>query len=380
MAQPGNHNHEEATVESRQSHGNVPETERPLLETVCTFADVWHVDLMGLEDGLGQAAHQDGAVVAEDDVPRLELTNDPFDVEGVQDGVEVSGIHAAVEKPGRIVAGIGEHVEHGTADTVVPAAIVWMNGGEDLVPEGEISMFVVEGVDLDGVKSWPPALVPIASIADDVEEVELLSVELDNVGGVDGDEGHIARDFGDRIKPSRLKPIQIGAGIGKTVVERSDHLAQGLCAGERSRDVTDLTATGLADTENAVRCEGGLTRVHRSFSCQFLDKTTYSSDSSPHQAPPFVVQSRLEVIPNKQSQDYVRRRNFSAFSPPGGAASVINPDGLKWKLQHNQTDERIINSVYYKSVKTKFIRNTNSNLVIFKSIQYIKHISCIQPY
>lgn len=331
-AQTGDDNHEESAFETWQSDRNKTEVERPLLDAVGALADVRYIDFMRLIDGLGQGPHENGAVVAEDDIARLELPHDPFDVKAVRNGVEITGVETAVEEPGCMFAGMVEDADNGPADAVIPAAIIRMVRGEDLVQQGQISMQEVDGLDLNGGKARSLALFLVARVSDEIEEIELFTVHFDDVGRVDCDEGHAVRSGGNRLEPGKTKSVKIGLGVGKAVVKRSGHLAK-ILARKRSHNIADFAASGFADTYNAIRRKGRLLGIQRRTLCHFLDKPTYSSDSSTHQAPPFIVQSRLEGVPTKQSQDYARRRNFSAFSPPGRAAFVGQPGGLKWKLQ-----------------------------------------------
>lgn len=167
FAQTGNDNHEEASFETGKSHGCISETERPLLETVGAFADVRDVDFMGFVNGLGQAAHEDGVVVSENHVPRLELADDPFDAESIQDEVEVIGIHPAVEEPRRLFAGVCKHIENRTSNVVIPVAVIRMTSGKDLVPQGQVSVLEISCLDLNGRESGADAFTRVACIADD---------------------------------------------------------------------------------------------------------------------------------------------------------------------------------------------------------------------
>ena len=97
VSQTGEDNHEESAFEIGQSERDVAELERPLLDAMSALADVRNVDLMRLVDELRQGPHEDGVVVAEDDIARLKLPNDPFDAEAVQDVVEITGIRTAKE-------------------------------------------------------------------------------------------------------------------------------------------------------------------------------------------------------------------------------------------------------------------------------------------
>jgi hypothetical protein len=203
------------------------------------------------------------------------------------------------------------------------------------VPEREVAVPFVGGLDLHGVEAWEHALVAVAGVADDVEVVEGLAVGLRDVGRVDGDEGHPVRDLCYVAEPGVREVVELGALLREAVVERPRELPKLLVAADRPGDVADEAGLVPGDRGDDGRCEPGLLGVEVRELRRFLDKLPYSPESGTHQTPPFVCPIAIGVAQLLQLPGDGRRRNFSSFSGPSERpfrSAQARDDG---KLQSN---------------------------------------------
>ena len=182
--------HKEAAGLTGQPHGSVAEADRAGFHLMGFLVDVRHFSDVGLIEARGQVAHEDGPVVADEDVAGSKLPDAPGDAEAMEDPVEVGGIEASVEEPGGVETDAGEDLQHSASDEVVEIAVLGVHCGVGVLPQGKVPVAVIRGVDLERGETVSEAFVRVAGVADGGETIEILAVALDEVGGVHGDERH----------------------------------------------------------------------------------------------------------------------------------------------------------------------------------------------
>ena len=305
--------HKEAAGLTGQPHGSVAEADRAGFHLMGFLVDVRHFSDVGLIEARGQVAHEDGPVVADEDVAGSKLPDDPGDAEAMEDPVEVGGIEASVEEPGGVETDAGEDLEHSAPDEVVEIAVLGVHCGIGLLPQGKVPVEVIRGVDLERGETVAEAFVRVAGVADGGETIEILAVALDEFGGVHGDERHSVCVRRAELEPCVSQLLELGFGVGEQVIELASLLAKRYPVVQRAHDVADLATAGIADTDDAIGEELGFTRAQVGFSSDFLDIPAQLSDSGSHQALLSSVQSRLFFSSQQPCMTDGRICNFSAF-------------------------------------------------------------------
>jgi hypothetical protein len=340
-AKTRNNEHKEAADATGQAYRGVVEADRTAFHLMGLLVDVGHLDFVGFVEAFGQVAHEDGSVIADDDVAGAELPDDPSDANALEDGIEVAAVEAPVEEPDGVETDAGEHLQHGASDEVVEIAVLGKHGGVGLLPQGEVLVFVIRGLYLDGRETGVDDFVRIAGVSNGVEILEVLAVSLDDIGRVHRDEGHIVRGRRDQVEPGVSPLFESCFRVGELVVELPGLLAKRSPALQCTDDVADLAAAGLADPDDAICGELGFLRAYSCFFGDFLDIPAYLPDSSSHQTPPFVHSIAIGFLVHQQCMKDGRICNFSAFSSRGQLARAVSADGAKRKLQSNLTGKKM---------------------------------------
>jgi hypothetical protein len=263
-----------------------------------------------------EVAHQNGGTVFEYDVACLELTdNPPPDSDDVEHCEQRCRIEAAVEEPDSISTNVFENRSHRPGDGIVPTDVLRTGSGEYFLPQGQVDVPMVCRLDLDCVEPRALPLPRIAGIPNGCQILEVLTVNLENIGQVNGDKCHPVRNAGNGAHPCFAETVQPRPFSRERFVQWPRFLSESLRSVFGPRDVTHFAAASLADTYDTVLGELGLFGIEIGFSRNFLDKRLYLSDSIPHQTSPFVRSIAIVFLVKSTMHDGRKVLQFFGFSP-----------------------------------------------------------------
>jgi len=315
FAKTGDYNHPESSGDILKSHGNEVECNGPLSHHMGFLVYVRDRRFEGFAQTRSEVAHQNGGTVFEYDVACLKLTDNPSpDSDDVEHREQLRRVEAAVEEPDRISTNVSENRSHRSGNGIVPTDVLRTGSGEYFLPQRQVDVPVVCRLNLDCVEPRPLPLSWIAGIPNGGQILEVLTVNLENIGQVNGDERHPVCYAGNGAHPCLSETFQTRPFSRERLVQWPRFLSECLRSVFGSRDVTHFAAAGLTDTDDTVLGQRGLFGIKLSFLRDFLDKRLYLSDTIPHQTSPFVRSIAIVFFPKSTMRDGRKVLQFFGFS------------------------------------------------------------------